>query len=111
MAASGWVDTSKGAGPLAELRAQLRAATLRQEAAASDEALADLTPVQDALERAGARVADARLAECAWQLCGRCSGFSRGYRSTSGDLVGLERAAIGGSLRVGSSVGDDPTYG
>ena len=57
MAASGWVDTSNGAGPLAELRAQLRAATLRPEAAASDEALADLTPVQNALERAGARAA------------------------------------------------------
>jgi RHH-type proline utilization regulon transcriptional repressor/proline dehydrogenase/delta 1-pyrroline-5-carboxylate dehydrogenase len=57
MAASGWVDTSNGSGALATLRAQLRAATLRPEAAASGEALADLTPVQDALERARARAA------------------------------------------------------
>src|SRR5262252_9685772 len=63
MAASGLVNTSNGAGVLADLRAQLRAATLRPESAASDEALADLTPVQDALERA--RVRAARWVEAA----------------------------------------------
>src|SRR5262252_11114948 len=57
MAASGLIDSTNGAGALATLRAQLRAATLRSEAAASGEALADLTPVQDALARAGARAA------------------------------------------------------
>src|SRR5262244_1563780 len=57
MAASGLVDTSNGAGVLAGLRAQLRAATLRAEAAASDEALADLTPAQEALDRASVRAA------------------------------------------------------
>src|SRR5499427_2077174 len=63
MAASGLVNTSNGAGVLADLRAQLRAATLRPESAASDEALADLTPVQEALERA--RVRAARWVEAA----------------------------------------------
>src|SRR5215831_8653424 len=57
MAASGLIDNANEAGALATLRAQLRAATLRSEAAASGEALADLTPVQDALERARARAA------------------------------------------------------
>src|SRR6516225_6369212 len=57
MAASGLIDSANEAGALATLRAQLRAATLRSEAAASGEALADLTPVQDALERARARAA------------------------------------------------------
>src|SRR5215468_8550613 len=63
MAASGLVDTSNGAGVLADLRAQLRAATLRPESTASGEALADLTPVQEALERA--RVRAARWVEAA----------------------------------------------
>src|SRR5215468_7557175 len=55
MVAKGLIDRSNGAGVLATLRAQLRAATLRPQAAASGEALADLTPVQDALERARGR--------------------------------------------------------
>src|SRR5215831_11664499 len=42
---------------LKELRAQLRAATLRPEAEASGESIADLSPVQGALERAAARAA------------------------------------------------------
>ena len=57
MAASGLMERQEGAGTLAELRAQLRAATLRPEADASDEALADLTAAQEALERAGVRAA------------------------------------------------------
>jgi len=57
MAVRGLIDSANEAGALATLRAQLRAATLRSEAAASGEALADLTPVQDALERARARAA------------------------------------------------------
>ena len=57
MGASGLIDTANGAGALATLRTQLRAATLRPEGAASGEALADLTPVQGALERAGVRAA------------------------------------------------------
>src|SRR5215469_8715475 len=57
MVANGLTDRSNGAGVLATLRAQLRAATLRPEAAASGEALADLTPVQGALERARVRAA------------------------------------------------------
>jgi len=57
MVASGLIERKAGAGPLAELRAQLRAATLRPEAAASGEALADLTPVQGALDRARVRAA------------------------------------------------------
>ena len=44
-------------GELAALRARLRAATLRAEAAASDEATADLSAVQGALERAQLRAA------------------------------------------------------
>ncbi|MBV8343159.1 MAG: proline dehydrogenase family protein, partial [Gammaproteobacteria bacterium] len=43
--------------PLSALRAQLRAATLRPEAEASGEALADLSVVQTALARAGERAA------------------------------------------------------
>ncbi len=57
MAASGLKAEPGTTGRLAELRAQLRAATLRVEAAASDEALADLTRAQPALERAGRRAA------------------------------------------------------
>src|SRR4029077_12488303 len=57
MAASGLGERVNGASALAALRVRLRAATLRAEAAASDEALADLTPAQDALERARARAA------------------------------------------------------
>src|SRR6516165_1523568 len=57
MAVRGLIDSANEAGALATLRAQLRAATLRPEAAASGEALADLTPVQSALERARARAA------------------------------------------------------
>jgi hypothetical protein len=82
MAASGLVDRANGAGALAELRAQLRAATLRPEAAASGEALADLTPVQEALERAGVRAG--------WKLRAPISardpwwsGCSSSFRSTA----------------------------
>src|SRR5215470_757285 len=57
MAASGMKERIGGAGTLAELRARLRAATLRAEAAASDEALADLSTVQGALVRAQVRAA------------------------------------------------------
>ena len=57
MVASGMAESLMGAGTLAELRVRLRAATLRPEEAASDEALADLTPAQAALERAGVRAA------------------------------------------------------
>ncbi|HYX74838.1 MAG TPA: bifunctional proline dehydrogenase/L-glutamate gamma-semialdehyde dehydrogenase PutA [Steroidobacteraceae bacterium] len=57
MAASGMIERIGGAGTLAELRARLRAATLRPEAGASDEALADLAPSQEALERARVRAA------------------------------------------------------
>src|ERR1700728_3168733 len=46
-----------GAQDLSALRAQLRAATLRAEADASGEALADLSGVQEALGRAGRRAA------------------------------------------------------
>jgi RHH-type proline utilization regulon transcriptional repressor/proline dehydrogenase/delta 1-pyrroline-5-carboxylate dehydrogenase len=53
-AATGRVN---GANALAELRAQLRAATLRPEADASGEALADLSEVHAALARAGSRAA------------------------------------------------------
>src|SRR5215831_19756293 len=63
MAASGLIDNANEAGALATLRAQLRAATLRPEASASGDALADLTKVQDALERA--RVRAARWVEAA----------------------------------------------
>jgi RHH-type proline utilization regulon transcriptional repressor/proline dehydrogenase/delta 1-pyrroline-5-carboxylate dehydrogenase len=45
------------ASELAALRAQLRAATLRAESAASDEAIADLAAAQGALERAQLRAA------------------------------------------------------
>jgi RHH-type proline utilization regulon transcriptional repressor/proline dehydrogenase/delta 1-pyrroline-5-carboxylate dehydrogenase len=51
------------AGELAALRVQLRAATLREESAASEEAIADLSAVQGALERA--RVRAARWVEAA----------------------------------------------
>ncbi len=61
--ASRVIQTAKGTSTLAELRAQLRWATLRPEAVASDEALADLTPVKGALERA--RVRAARWVEAA----------------------------------------------
>jgi RHH-type proline utilization regulon transcriptional repressor/proline dehydrogenase/delta 1-pyrroline-5-carboxylate dehydrogenase len=57
MVASGPIKKTAGAGPLVELRARLRAATLRPEAVASGEALDDLTPVQGALERARVRAA------------------------------------------------------
>ena len=63
MVASERVESAAGTGSLAELRARLRAATLRPEEAASDEALADLTPAQAALERA--RVRAARWVEAA----------------------------------------------
>src|ERR1700732_987096 len=53
-AATGRVN---GANALAELRRQLRAATLRPEADASGEALADLSEVHAALVRAGSRAA------------------------------------------------------
>jgi RHH-type proline utilization regulon transcriptional repressor/proline dehydrogenase/delta 1-pyrroline-5-carboxylate dehydrogenase len=46
-----------GGQALAQLREQLRAATLRPEIEASGEAVADLTPRQDALERAAQRAA------------------------------------------------------
>ncbi|HEV3179085.1 MAG TPA: hypothetical protein VGZ05_01340, partial [Steroidobacteraceae bacterium] len=48
---------ANGANALAELRTQLRAATLRPEADASGEALADLSEVHAALARAGSRAA------------------------------------------------------
>ena len=66
MVASGLGEKVSGASALAALREQLRAATLRPEAAASDEALADLTPAQDALERA--RIRAARWVEAASQF-------------------------------------------
>jgi RHH-type transcriptional regulator, proline utilization regulon repressor / proline dehydrogenase / delta 1-pyrroline-5-carboxylate dehydrogenase len=57
MVATGRSERVNGASALAALRAQLRAATLRAEAAASDEALADLSPAQAALDRASVRAA------------------------------------------------------
>jgi len=57
MAVSGMRERASGPGTLMELRTRLRAATLRAEADASDEALVDLTPAQEALERAGVRAA------------------------------------------------------
>jgi RHH-type transcriptional regulator, proline utilization regulon repressor / proline dehydrogenase / delta 1-pyrroline-5-carboxylate dehydrogenase len=57
MAVSSPMDEAGAAGALAQLRVRLRAATLRAEAAASDEALSDLTAVHDALDRARARAA------------------------------------------------------
>jgi RHH-type proline utilization regulon transcriptional repressor/proline dehydrogenase/delta 1-pyrroline-5-carboxylate dehydrogenase len=57
MVASGLIERVAGAGSLAELRARLRAATLRPEAAASGEALEELTEVTGALERARVRAA------------------------------------------------------
>ena len=57
MIATGRSEWVNGARALAALRTQLRAATLRAEAAASDEALADLTPAQEALDRASVRAA------------------------------------------------------
>src|SRR5580765_8230335 len=57
MIATGRSERAEGASALAALRTQLRAATLRAEAAASDEALADLTPAQEALDRASVRAA------------------------------------------------------
>ena len=64
MVASGRDESAAGAGSLAELRARLRAATLRAEEAASDEALSDLTPAQpppiEPREHARARVLPAR---------------------------------------------------
>ena len=50
-------NTTNGALDLTALRSQLRAATLRPEADASGEAVADLSAVQGALERAGVRAA------------------------------------------------------
>jgi len=49
-----------GAQDLSALRAQLRAATLRAEADASGEALADLSGVEEALGRASVRAAHCR---------------------------------------------------
>jgi len=64
MSASGMELGGSAAGPeLAALRAQLREATLRPEAGASGELMADLTAVQAAL--AGARVRAARWVEVA----------------------------------------------
>src|SRR5215472_7240688 len=57
MAAIEPIKSADGGSILKELRAQLRAATLRPEAEASGEALADLGPVQGALERAQVRAA------------------------------------------------------
>src|SRR5215472_374641 len=57
MAAIEPIKSADGGSILKELRAQLRAATLRPEAEASGEALADLGPVQGALERAAVRAA------------------------------------------------------
>ena len=57
MIGTGRSERVNGASELAALRTQLRAATLRAEAAASDEALADLSPSQEALDRAGVRAA------------------------------------------------------
>jgi RHH-type proline utilization regulon transcriptional repressor/proline dehydrogenase/delta 1-pyrroline-5-carboxylate dehydrogenase len=57
MIATGRSERVNGASALAALRTQLRAATLRAEAAASEEALADLTPEQEALDRASVRAA------------------------------------------------------
>jgi RHH-type transcriptional regulator, proline utilization regulon repressor / proline dehydrogenase / delta 1-pyrroline-5-carboxylate dehydrogenase len=55
--AGGAAGKASGAPALAALRARLRAATLRPEADASGEALGDLTPVQESLERAQVRAA------------------------------------------------------
>jgi len=57
MAAIEPIETKSGESLLKELRALLRAATLRPEAEASGESLADLSPVQGALERAAVRAA------------------------------------------------------
>ena len=57
MAAIEPIGGGKGGGTLAELRGELRAATLRPESEASGEALADLGPLQGALARARARAA------------------------------------------------------
>src|SRR5579864_3811540 len=57
MAAIETLGIAGARGTLSELRAQLRAATLRPESEASGEALADLGPWQGALARAGARAA------------------------------------------------------
>ena len=57
MTADGTAERVNGAGTLAELRAQLRAATLRAEAAASAEAVSDLSDLHGALERARERAA------------------------------------------------------
>src|SRR5215469_15289597 len=57
MAAIEPLESKNGKSLLKELRAQLRAATLRPEAEASGESIADLSPVQGALERAAVRAA------------------------------------------------------
>ncbi len=57
MAQSGAADRNPGADRLDALRAQLRAATLRPEDLAADEAVSDLGRLQPALERAGERAA------------------------------------------------------
>ena len=57
MTVSAATERVTGATALAELRTQLRAATLRPEAEASGEAVADLSEVHAALERAAARAA------------------------------------------------------
>jgi RHH-type proline utilization regulon transcriptional repressor/proline dehydrogenase/delta 1-pyrroline-5-carboxylate dehydrogenase len=57
MKVSGVARGVSGTDELAALRERVRGATLRPEAAASDEALADLGPVQGALERASRRAA------------------------------------------------------
>jgi RHH-type transcriptional regulator, proline utilization regulon repressor / proline dehydrogenase / delta 1-pyrroline-5-carboxylate dehydrogenase len=57
MAAIEPIKSANGGSILKELRTQLRAATLRPEAEASGESLADLGPVQGTLERAAARAA------------------------------------------------------
>src|SRR5215469_14446646 len=57
MLTSRTVERLHGTEQLPALRERLRAATLRPEAAAADEALADLRGVEDALVRAGERAA------------------------------------------------------
>ena len=57
MSVSGTASKTGGADELAALRERVRAATLRPEGAASDEALADLTRLPGALGRASVRAA------------------------------------------------------
>jgi RHH-type transcriptional regulator, proline utilization regulon repressor / proline dehydrogenase / delta 1-pyrroline-5-carboxylate dehydrogenase len=55
MAASGTASNQRGSDALTTLREQVRAATLRPEGAASEEAVADLTRAPGVLARAGVR--------------------------------------------------------